>query len=167
VRNAELVFTLTFAVIGCVHAQEQPTYTLPLSLANEAAMTAVQQCEDAGYRVTATVVDAAGTVKVIAKGDQSTPHTRDSSYRKAYTVATMAPIFKFDTTSQWVVKLKDNPSAPALASIPDVLPFAGGVAIRARGQLVAAIGVGGAPGGEKDEICAQAGLSRIADGLPK
>ena len=71
----------------------------------------------------------------------------------------------FETTSQFVDKLKANPSAPALASIPDILPLAGGVAIRRQGELVGALGVGGAPGGDKDEACALAGVAKVAADL--
>lgn len=138
---------------------------LTLDVAERAAREAVRACEASGYAVTATVVDPAGLAKVVLKGDRSTVHTRDSSYRKAYTVVTMAPVFRFETTSQFVDKLKANPSAPALASIPDILPLAGGVAILRQGELVGALGVGGAPGGDKDEACALAGLAKVAADL--
>jgi len=42
----------------------------------------------------------------------------------------------------------------------------GAVAFKAKGEIVAAIGVGGSPGGEKDEACAAAGLAKIKDRLP-
>ena len=146
---------------------ESGGYVLPLGLAVEAATEAVNACERAGHRVSVAVVDASGVVKLFAKGDKSTIHTKDSSFRKAYTVVTMAPIFKFDTTGQFVEKLAKNPATPALASIPDIIILPGGVAVRAQGEIVAAIGVGGAPGGDKDEVCAQAGLAKIIDRLPK
>ncbi|MGA8818199.1 MAG: hypothetical protein WB624_12965 [Xanthobacteraceae bacterium] len=37
--------------------------------------------------------------------------------------------------------------------------------VRAGGEAIAAIGVGGAPGGNLDEACAKAGLDKIADRL--
>lgn len=138
---------------------------LPLALALKSAHEAVKACEAAGYPVTVTVVDPAGLVKVVLKGDRSTVHTRDSSYRKAYTVVTMGPIFKFDTTSQFAERLRSNPSASALVSLPDILPLAGGVAIRWHGEIIGALGVGGAPGGDKDEACAQAGVVSIRENL--
>ena len=33
-------------------------------------------------------------------------------------------------------------------------------------EIVAALGVGGSPGGDKDEICAQAGVTSVKDDLP-
>ena len=139
-------------------------YTLPLSLAIEAATEAIRSCEAHGYAVSAAVVDTSGIVKVQAKGDHSTIHTQDASYRKAYTVVTFGPIFNLDTTSQIAALAKDpGGPGPALTSLPNVLALAGGVAIRRKGEIVAALGVGGSPGAAKDEACAEAGVAKIRD----
>jgi uncharacterized protein GlcG (DUF336 family) len=42
---------------------------------------------------------------------------------------------------------------------------AGGVPISAGTEVVGAIGVGGSPGGDKDEACAVAGIDKIKDRL--
>lgn len=136
-------------------------YALPLALAMEAASEAIRSCEAQGYPVSASVVDTSGVVRLQAKGDHSTVHTRDSSFRKAYTVVTLGPIFKFDATSAFADLVAKNPAGPALSSLPDILPLAGGVAIKRGGEIVAALGIGGAPGGEKDEACARAGVDKI------
>jgi uncharacterized protein GlcG (DUF336 family) len=39
------------------------------------------------------------------------------------------------------------------------------VVIKTGGEAIAAIGVGGAPGGDLDEACAKAGLDKISDRL--
>lgn len=167
---------LTLQVSKIQAETNQYVYVLPLELASEAAAEAIRVCEKSGYHVTATVVDVSGVVKTLAKGDKSTIHTKDTSYRKAYTAVTMGPIFKFETTGQFVDKLGKIPgssdvgkvpSATALANLPDIILLQGGVVIRAKGEIVAAIGVGGAPGGDKDEVCAQAGVAKILDRLPK
>ena len=141
----------------------QSGYSLPLNLAIEAAAEAIRTCEATGYNVTATVVDSSGVVKLQAKGDHSTIHTKDSSFRKAYTVVTLGPIFRFDATSRFVELVAKSPSGPALVSLPDILPLAGGVAVKRGDEIVAALGVGGAPGGDKDEACAEAGVVKIRD----
>jgi uncharacterized protein GlcG (DUF336 family) len=41
----------------------------------------------------------------------------------------------------------------------------GGLVIRVGGEAIAAIGVGGAPGGNLDEGCAKAGVDAIGDHL--
>ena len=139
-------------------------YSLPLSLAVEAATEAIHSCEGQGYAVSASVVDTSGVVKVQVKGDHSTVHTQDTSFRKAYTLVTFGPIFNLHTTSQ-IAELAKNPAGPgpALTSIPNVLALAGGVAIKRNNEIVAALGVGGSPGGTKDEACAEAGVAKIHD----
>lgn len=149
-----------------VAAQVQKTGSfLSLELAMEAAAAAAQACEANGWPVSVSVVDAAGNVKLQAKGDHSTIHTRDSSFRKAYTMVTMGPVFDFDRLGVWVEKLKTNPNASAFATLPNMFLLPGAVAVRMKGEIVAAIGVGGAPGGEKDEMCAVAGLAKIQSRL--
>ena len=110
------------------------------------------------------IESTSGVVKVQLKGDHSTVHTQDTSFRKAYTLVTFGPIFNLDTNSQ-IAELAKNPAGPgpALTSIPNILALAGGVAIKRNNEIVAALGVGGAPGGAKDEACAEAGVAKIHD----
>ena len=56
----------------------QSGYALPLTLAVEAATTAIAACEARGWPVSAFVVDTSGVIKVHLKGDHSTIHTKDS-----------------------------------------------------------------------------------------
>jgi len=102
-----------------------------------------------------------------AKGDHSTIHTKTASYRKAYKTVTMGPIFDFDTLAAWVEKLETNPYASAYASPPEIFLLPGAGAVKVRGEIGAAIGVGGAPGGDKDELCATADLAKVEDRLPQ
>lgn len=140
-------------------------YALTLGLAVEAATAAVKACEAKGWPVTATVVDASGLVKATLKADHATVHTPDTAFRKAYTVATLGPIFKFDRSSAFAEIVAKYPggAGTSLTTIPNVIALAGGVAVMHGNEIVAAIGVGGAPGGDKDEACASAGLAAIAD----
>jgi uncharacterized protein GlcG (DUF336 family) len=147
-------------------AQQAGTY-LNLDLAMEAAAESVRVCAEHGWHVSVAVVDSAGNIKLQAKGDGSAVHTKDASFRKAYTVVTMGPIFGFDRLGDWVEQLKTNPYAPAYASLPNIFLLPGAVAVKIRGEIVAAIGIGGAPGGSNDEICAVAGLEKIKDRLPQ
>ena len=152
-------------ISGRAQVSEQP-YVLPLSLALAAAEEAVHTCASSGYDVTATVVDVDGIPKVILRGDYSTIHTRDTSFRKAYTIVTLGPIFKFDRTSQYVEMVEHTNNGPALATMPNIVVLRGGVAIKKGDEIVAGLGVGGAPGDTKDEVCAEAGVAKIQDRLP-
>jgi uncharacterized protein GlcG (DUF336 family) len=138
---------------------------LPLSLAMEAAMEAVAVCEKSGYRVTATVMDASGVIKAIAKGDLAPPHTLDSSRGKSYAAVSLGPNFSEPTTSAIVARVANGPAFGPLQHLPGVFLVPGGVLIKSGDDVVGAIGVGGAPGGDKDEVCAQAAVAKIADRL--
>jgi uncharacterized protein GlcG (DUF336 family) len=50
-----------------------------------------------------------------------------------------------------------------LAHLPHVAMLGGGMVIEAGGTVLGGIGVAGAPGGDKDEACAKAGLDAIRD----
>src|SRR6202451_3162953 len=141
-------------------------YVVPLSLALEAASESVRVCAQHEYFVTATVVDMDGTPQVAIRGDGATIHTSESSYDKAYTVVTLGPIFDFDTSSKFFELTKTSPYAPRLATMRNVMALPGAVAFKSKNAIVGALGVGGAPGGDKDEVCAQAGVAKVADRLP-
>ena len=142
--------------------------SVPLAVAVDAAAAALKRCEADGYRVTVSVVDAAGVERVRLRGDHSTIHTSETAFRKAYTVITLGPIFKATTTSALTERIGKTPNLPALSTIDHVIFLAGGVALQAQGEFLGAIGVGGAPGGALDEQCAQAGVQAVQarlDGL--
>jgi uncharacterized protein GlcG (DUF336 family) len=146
---------------GSSGAQGLPTEKyLPASLAVEAATAAVDACQKQGYRASAAVVDRAGVVRVVLRGDGAGPHTVDGSIRKAYTAAS----FRMPT-SFLVEFVNSTPAAAGLRHADRVLLFGGGLPIEAGGELVGAIAVGGAPGGLLDDACAQAGLDKIKDRL--
>ena len=140
-------------------------YSLPLALAVKAATKAIATCASNGYPVSAVVVDPSGVIKLESKGDHSTIHTTTAGFRKAYTVVTFGPIFRFDASSMFAEVVAKNPNSVVFSTLPDILPLAGGVAIKANGEVVGALGVSGSPGGDKDETCAQAGVASIKDDL--
>jgi uncharacterized protein GlcG (DUF336 family) len=61
--------------------------------------------------------------------------------------------------------MKDNTMSAGLGGLPGVTPLVGGLVIAADGSLLGGVGVAGAPGGEKDEACAKAGLIAVQDRL--
>ena len=135
---------------------------LPLSMATEAASTAVEKCTKDGYQVSAAVVDRAGVVKALLREDGAGPHTVQSSRKKAYTAASLKrPTAKL---AELIAKM------PAIQGLRDmnenILMLGGGLPIIMAGEIVGGIGVGGAPGGHLDVACAQAGLESIGS-VPK
>src|ERR1700734_2086875 len=98
-------------------------YSLPLALAVKAATTAIATCATNGYPVSAVVVDPSGVIKLEAKGDHSTIHTTTAGFRKAYTVVTFGPIFRFDASSAFAELVAKNPNGAIFATLPDILPL--------------------------------------------
>jgi len=157
------VFALTLGLSAVsVNAQGLPVEkVLPLSVASEAALAALSSCERQGYRVSVAIVDRSGRVRSLIRGDGAGPHTLDSSRRKAYTAASLGR-----PTGDMANMITGNPANEGLRDMnEDILILAGGLPIRAGEEVVGGIGVGGAPGGEKDAACAQAGLDKIKDRL--
>ncbi len=167
-RAATLAAALAAAALGVVAAavpalgQKLPMErTLPLALAQEAANAAHQSCEAAGYRVSVAVVGRAGLVKVLIRGDGAGPHTLDSASRKAYTALSLR-----HSTADLVRLALRQPEAEGLADMNErILLLGGGLPIKAGEEVIGGIGVGGAPGAQLDEACAQAGIEAIRDRL--
>ncbi len=152
---------ILFAIPAIAGAQELPTQKLlPLALAQEAAFAAVSSCASAGYRESVAVVDADGIVRVTMRGDGAGAHTINSAFRKAYTAATFGR-----PSSAWADAISKNPAVGSMQHIDHILMAGGGLPIRAGNDLIGAIGAAGAPGFDKDEACAQAGIDKIMDRL--
>jgi len=120
---------------------------------------ALDQCTKDGYKVTVTVVDKAGLVAGQVRGDGTNPHTMEFSRLKAYTARTRGQ------TSLQVMKLLEDPTNAFIRQIPQVVGVGGGVPIKVGNEIIGGVGVSGAPGGEKDEVCANAGIAKVEAAL--
>lgn len=130
---------------------------LPLDSAFRAVQAAIQACEKDGYRVSVSIVDRAGVLRAMGRADGAGPHTVDSSRKKAYTAASMRR-----TTSELAGIVSQNPTLKGLHDMNEqILILGGGLPIEIAGEIVGGIGVGGAPGTQLDDACAQAGLDAI------
>jgi hypothetical protein len=67
-------------------------------------------------------------------------------------------------SGKFAENVKSNPTAGAL-SLTNVTPAQGALPIMAGDETIGAIGISGAPGGDKDEACAKAGLDKVAADL--
>lgn len=158
-RSRVVAVTLLAGLLsGPAAAQDLPRETvLPLQRALEAASAALAQCETDGYRVSVAVVDRGGDLKALLRGDGAGPHTPDSSFKKAYTSASLRR-----PTAELAGLIVEQPQAQALRDMNDnILILGGGLPVAFEGEVVGGIGVGGAPGGHLDEACARTGLDAI------
>jgi uncharacterized protein GlcG (DUF336 family) len=138
-----------------------PPPSIPAVLALEAAQTAMTTCTANGYNVGVAVVDSAGGTRLLIGVDAARQGALDSAVKKAFTAVTLA-----GPTAATEAQAKTDEALKAkIAADPRLFARAGGLPITVGGKIVAAIGVGGAPGGEKDEVCALAGVAKIQDRL--
>jgi len=138
------------------------THALSMDLASAIAQAAVTQCRKMGFRTTITVLDASGALKAFLRDDGTGPHTISLSRDKAYTAITLANRF---ATSGTFATARNSTLGSPMTNIQGVVGVAGGVPIKFRGEVIGGIGSSGAVGGDKDEICSQAGIDAVADRL--
>ena len=137
---------------------------LSAALANEAVAVAVATCAKNGYAVTAIVVDLEGGRQAVLRGDGAVVHTLDSAYAKAYSAASLAVVRKDYSTKAIFERISKNPSTTAsLGNLPNITFTPGGITLLAGAEPIGGIGVGGAPGGNFDDDCAQAAIDKIKD----
>jgi uncharacterized protein GlcG (DUF336 family) len=132
---------------------------LSLATALAIATTAAETCKAQGYAVSVTVVGRNTEVIVQLRGDNAPPHTMENSFRKAYSARTYRV-----PSGELAKRLKDNPTAP-FVFLSNVVAAQGALPIKVGDDVIGAVGVSGAPGGEKDEVCAKTGIDKVADVL--
>ena len=150
---------LACALASPASAQLLDQKALSASMALTIAQTALETCTQQGHRVSVHVVGRGGQVLVAIRGDGASPHTMGNSLRKAYTSRT----FRIPS-GEMVKRLKDNPQLGAI-HLTNVVAAQGALPIMAGEDVIGAVGVSGAPGGDKDEVCSKAGIDKIADQL--
>lgn len=151
-------YLMLLALFG-LGAQAQTLSNLVLSTdtAQQLVAAGLKQCAKDGYHVTVAVVDRSGVLKALARDELAGPHTIESARRKAFTSASMGVI-----TADMANNIADKPALSGLRDMhPDILILGGGVPVRIDDQLVAGIGVGGAPGGHLDQACAEAAVKAV------
>lgn len=132
--------------------------TISLNAALELATASLERCRADGYKVTITVLNRHARTAAVLSDDGVNPHTIENSLRKAYTA--------FTTRSPSVeMGKRPQPNLSGFMLLDKVTTIEGGLPIFAGKELVGAVGISGAPGGEKDAACAQAGIDKISKGL--
>jgi uncharacterized protein GlcG (DUF336 family) len=152
----------TLALAGTSAAQEAlfQTRSLTPEIALVAAKAAMESCRKQGYQVAVAVVDRAGLTQVLLRDRFAGAHTVEVAANKAWTAAS----FRTSTTA---LAADTQPGKPmnGLRNLPRFLAAGGGLVIEGGGSVFGAIAVSGAPGGDADEACAQAGIKAVTDAI--
>jgi len=129
---------------------------LSLAAALTIATTAAETCKAQGNRVSVTVVGRNAEIIVQLRGDDSGPHTIENSFKKAYTART----FRIPS-GEFAQRVKNNPTTGAVF-LTNIVAAQGALPIKVGDEVIGAVGVSGSPGGDKDEVCAKAGIDKAA-----
>jgi uncharacterized protein GlcG (DUF336 family) len=144
---------------GSANAQVIAHKDISAAMALTMAETAVATCKTNGYNVSANVLGRNGEIIVAMRGDNTGPHTLENSMKKAYTARAQRR-----SSGDFGDSIKDNFTAGAL-HLANIVTARGALPIKIGEDTIGAIGVSGAPGGDKDEACAKAGIDKVADQL--
>ena len=130
--------------------------SIGMELARDIANEAVMACRKEGYHVAAVVVDRHAIMRAALRDDIASRFTLEIAERKAnMTVMAWADSGQFRKAREDI--------RPELNHINGLIVMTGGVKIIAGGFNLGAIGVSGAPGGEKDEACAKKALNKLQE----
>jgi uncharacterized protein GlcG (DUF336 family) len=124
---------------------------LGMELAAELAGAAVLACREQGYQVAAVVVDRAGVPQAMLRDALASRFTVQIAEEKANAVILSG------VSSAEFRRNRDDIRAE-MNHVDGILVLEGGVPVEVAGSLVGALGVSGAPGGDKDEACARQAL---------
>lgn len=128
---------------------------LTLDSAMTIARAAIEECRSQGIQAGVTVMDRNGIVQVALRDTVAPPITLPISEGKARAAV------NFGVSTE---QLADRANGP-IGRTPGLVMARGGLLIEAGGNNYGAVGVSGAPSGETDEQCAQAGINAIIDDL--
>ena len=160
----KLTLVVVLAVIAAglfanVCAQDLPSRKmLTINVAQVIAQEAVTACRANGYKVSVLVVDDANRMKAFLRDDGAGNATIEVARMKANSV------LAFGRPSGPPPNLPAGQPVPPPV-IPGTINAQGGVPIKVGDQMIGAVAVSGAPGGDKDAACADAALAKVADKL--
>lgn len=146
-----LLILLNFSAYAKDIVQEK---SIGMELARDIANEAIMACRKSGYHVGAVVVDRYGLVRAALRDDRASRFTLEIAERKAN-------LSVMSWTDSGVFRKARPDIQQELNHIDGIIVMQGGVKIIASGYNLGAIGVSGAPGGEKDEACAKVALSKL------
>ena len=132
---------------------------LSMEMAQMIVQATIERCRADGFRASVSVIDAGGHLKAFARDEGTGLHTIDLSQRKAYTALTFATRF---ASSLEFATARGSTLGSAASNVEGTVGIGGGVPIKVGDVAIGAVGVSGAVGGDKDEICAKAGIEKIA-----
>ena len=131
---------------------------MTLDLARDIAQGAIDACRKDGYQVSVVVTDRSGRTQVVMRDIFANQYMTQLALGKANAVI-------LSGTGSGALRENRADIADELNLLDDLLVLDGGLPIQVAGSLIGAVGVSGAPGGDKDAACAQHGIDAVQERL--
>ena len=129
---------------------------MTLELARDVAQGAIDACRKDGYQVSVVVADRSGRTQIVMRDVFANQYMTQLARGKANAVI-------LSNTSSGELRKNRADIADELNLLDDLLVLDGGLPIQVAGSLIGAVGVSGAPGGDKDAACAQQGIDAVQE----
>lgn len=153
-----LVSSLLFYAVSSQAADVLTVKNIGMELGRDLATEAVKACRGLGYQVSAVVVDRNGIMRAALRDDLAPRFTLQIAEEKAN-----ASIMSGTDSGTFLKNRQDI--RPELNHVKGILMLEGGVLVTAGGYRIGAVGVSGAPGGDKDAICAKKAIKALQERL--
>lgn len=152
-----LVLGLLFSPFHLLYADDIINVkTIGLELARDIANESIIACRKKGYQVSAVVVDRSGFLQAALRDDLASRFTLQIAEEKANSVILSGINSGEFRQSRGDIRAELN-------HMNGIIIMQGGLPIEVAGARIGAIGVSGAPGGEKDELCAKQALETLSE----
>ena len=152
----KLIFCVFIAGLGNIvnAADVVKDNSIGMELARDMATETILACRKDGYHVSAVVVDRHGLVRAALRDDLASRFTLEIAERKAnMTVMAWTDSGQFKNAREDIRQ--------ELNHINGLIVMEGGIKIVSGGFNIGAVGVSGAPGGDKDAACAKKALQKL------
>jgi uncharacterized protein GlcG (DUF336 family) len=159
-RTARLIVgaALCAVAVGVSARDVISVQRMSMELARDVAQASVEACREQGYQVTAVVVDRSGDVQAVLRDVLAPRFTYQIARDKANAVILSGVKSSDFRHNRDDIRMEMN-------HVDGILVLEGGVPIEAAGSLLGAVGVSGAPGGDRDEVCALKGIEAVQERL--
>lgn len=153
IRTFSLLALLFYPLLGACEAPlAVDIKRLTLESANKIAWGAIEECRKKGIQIGVVVMDRGGHPQVVLRDTLAADLTLAIAQKKAYTALS----FNVPTANLTTQRMNSG-----LAQHDALLMSVGGIPIHAGGIIYGSVGVSGAPNGEDDAKCAQAGINLL------
>jgi uncharacterized protein GlcG (DUF336 family) len=160
IAGVAVATAIACGLTGAANAQLIVHKDISLAMATAIARATIEACKAQGYNVSVHVLGREGQVILGVRHEAAGIITFENSMKKAYTARTFSR-----SSGEFGDGVIANPNVAGALLLTNITTGRGALPIKIGNETIGAVGVSGAPGGDKDEACAKAGIDKVAADL--